>query len=138
MKRYFCMLLVLISLTAGAQTQKATEADNTKGIVFFNGNFNEALAQAKKENKVLFVDFYAVWCVPCKRMAKTVFTLDEVGRYFNQHFISIQIDAEKPENGRQQQSGSATSIASQSSVFLTGPRRHGSRQVGDTSAKALS
>ena len=98
MKRYFCMLLVLISLIAGAQTQKATEADNTKGIVFFNGNFNEALAQAKKENKVLFVDFYAVWCVPCKRMAKTVFTLDEVGRYFNQHFISIQIDAEKPEN----------------------------------------
>ena len=31
-------------------------------------------------------------------MAKNVFTLKEVGDYMNKHFISLQIDAEKPEN----------------------------------------
>ena len=78
------------------RAQQGTEAAN--GIKFFKGTFNEALVKAKQENKILFVDFYAVWCVPCKKMAKTVFTQEEVGKYFNEHFISLQLDAEKGEN----------------------------------------
>ena len=74
------------------------KAQGEQGITFFKGSFNEALAEAKKQNKPLFVDFYATWCVPCKRMAKEVFTLPEVGEYFNPRFISLQVDAEKPEN----------------------------------------
>ena len=71
--------------------------ENTTGISFFKGTFEEALVKAKQENKPLFVDFYAVWCVPCKKMAKTVFTQEAVGKYFNEHFISLQLDAEKGE-----------------------------------------
>ena len=78
------------------RAQQGTEAAN--GIKFFKGTFSEALVKAKQENKILFVDFYAVWCVPCKKMAKTVFTQEEVGKYFNEHFISLQLDAEKGEN----------------------------------------
>lgn len=78
------------------RAQQGAEAAN--GIKFFKGTFNEALVKAKQENKILFVDFYAVWCVPCKKMAKTVFTQEEVGKYFNEHFISLQLDAEKGEN----------------------------------------
>ena len=78
------------------RAQQGTEPAN--GIKFFKGTFSEALVKAKQENKILFVDFYAVWCVPCKKMAKTVFTQEEVGKYFNEHFISLQLDAEKGEN----------------------------------------
>lgn len=35
---------------------------------------------------------------PCKRLAKDVFTLEAVGNYFNEKFVSIQIDAENPAN----------------------------------------
>lgn len=73
--------------------QKADE-----GIQFFSGSYEQALAEAKKQNKLLFIDFYAVWCGPCKRMSKEVFTVDSIGAYFNQHFVSIKLDAEKPEN----------------------------------------
>ncbi|WP_456102821.1 thioredoxin family protein [Prevotella sp.] len=95
-RRYVLLLTALLMVAVQLRAQHGTEAAN--GIKFFKGTFSEALAQAKKENKLVFVDFYAVWCVPCKKMAKTVFTQDEVGKYFNEHFINLQLDAEKGEN----------------------------------------
>lgn len=94
----FTALMAIFCLTIHAQSQQNNAANTSEGIKFFQGTFAEALAQAKTANKLLFVDFYAVWCVPCRKMAKTVFTLPEVGQYFNEHFINIQIDAEKKEN----------------------------------------
>ena len=95
-RRYILLLVSLLMIAVQLRAQQGTEAAN--GIKFFKGTFNEALVKAKQENKILFVDFYAVWCVPCKKMAKTVFTQEEVGKYFNEHFISLQLDAEKGEN----------------------------------------
>lgn len=64
-------------------------------ILFVESNLNAALERAKSEKKLLFVDFYATWCGPCKLMAQDVFTLPEIGEYFNGHFISCKLDAEK-------------------------------------------
>ena len=65
------------------------------GIEFFHGSWEEALEQAKTQDKVIFVDAYTTWCGPCKRMAKTVFTQEEVGEFYNSNFICMKIDMEK-------------------------------------------
>ncbi len=91
MKNYIIAFLLLI-------TGVALQAQEKKGIQFFKGSFEEALKEAQKQNKPLFVDFYAVWCGPCKKMEKTVFTQEKVGNYFNEKFINLQLDAEKPNN----------------------------------------
>lgn len=68
-----------------------------QGIVFQEGTLTEALAKAKQENKLVFVDVYTTWCGPCKMVAKTVFPQEKVGRYYNEHFINCKLDAEKGE-----------------------------------------
>ena len=92
------LLAALLLLAVQVRAQQGAASVTANGITFFKGTFGEALAKARQENKPLFVDFYAVWCVPCKKMAKNVFTQEEVGKYFNEHFISLQLDAEKGEN----------------------------------------
>ncbi len=59
--------------------------------------FQSLLAKAKQENKLIFMDAYAVWCGPCKLMDKNVFTKEEVGSYYNATFINTKIDMEKGE-----------------------------------------
>ncbi|WP_421796930.1 thioredoxin family protein [Haliscomenobacter sp.] len=68
-----------------------------QGIEFFHGTWVEALAEAKKQEKPIFVDAYTTWCGPCKMMSKDVFTHADVGAFFNENFISMKIDMEKPE-----------------------------------------
>lgn len=68
------------------------------GIDFFHGTWDEAIAEAKAQDKIIFVDAYAEWCGPCKRMAKNVFTHDKVGEFYNANFVNLKLDMEKSEN----------------------------------------
>ena len=64
------------------------------GIDFSNLSLEEAKALAEKENKLIFIDAYADWCGPCKWMVANTFTDSEVGDFFRDNFISVQIDME--------------------------------------------
>ena len=66
-----------------------------QGITFEHGTLEQALAKAKAENKLVFIDGYAVWCGPCKHMAKTVFLEDTVGKYFDENFVALKVDVER-------------------------------------------
>ncbi len=70
----------------------------SQGIEFFEGTWKEALELSSKEDKLIFVDAYTTWCGPCKRMAKMVFTQEEVGAVYNQKFINIKMDMEAEKN----------------------------------------
>lgn len=98
-------LIALGILTSGALLYgfnnpigSAPDKENAqKGIEFFHGSWKEALEKSKEEGKPIFVDVYATWCGPCKMMSRLVFTQEDVGDYFNEHFINMKVDAEKGE-----------------------------------------
>ena len=71
---------------------------NAQGIEFFHGKWSEALEKAKAEDKLIFVDAYASWCGPCKRMSSQVFPDPKSGEFYNSSFVCLKIDMEKPEN----------------------------------------
>lgn len=74
-------------------------ADNTKttGIKFFTGTYQQALAEAQKEGKPIFIDAYTTWCGPCRMLAQKTFTDKKVGEFYNEHFINLQVDMEHGE-----------------------------------------
>jgi len=76
------------------------EEDEPKGIQFHRGSWEEALHMAKKENKLIFLNIYATWCGPCKKMKNTTFSDPEVGEMFNSNFINVSLDGEKSEGAQ--------------------------------------
>ena len=71
--------------------------DSAGGIQFHRVNFNEALQIAKKENKLVFMDIYATWCGPCKKLKAKTFANQEVGKYFNEIFVNVAFNGEDGE-----------------------------------------
>lgn len=57
-------------------------------------SLEDALALAKKEDKNLFIETYASYCVPCKKLEKE-FRKPDVANYFNEHFINVRVNMER-------------------------------------------
>ena len=102
MKTFIIALLAIgvVACNSGekkpAETTKTT-AEGEFAVRFVNGNFSEAQAQAKSAEKMMLVDVFADWCVPCKKLDRAVFKDPESGNFINHHFVSVKIDGEKGE-----------------------------------------
>src|SRR5580658_553523 len=97
MKRF---LIISILLIAGF-LKASSQLDSIYGIAFLsNITWAELLQRARAENKYVFVDCYASWCEPCKRMDKEVYSNDTVGELMTPKFLSvkIQMDTSKQDN----------------------------------------
>ena len=90
-------LMLAMSVAVAGEGDKKAAKSADKGIQFTEGKWSEILKQAKKENKLIFLDAYTTWCGPCKMLQKNVFTRDDVAATFNGNFINVKIDMEAGE-----------------------------------------
>ena len=102
-KILFSGLLIIAAIMFFAFAPKATSGkeyipvckENEEGIQFIESNWSKAIEEAKKQNKMIFIDAYTSWCGPCRMLKQNTFTDKAVGEYFNKHFINIALDMEK-------------------------------------------
>ena len=95
MVRSLCyIVLIMMPFIACKTTPKIVEVK--KGFDFVDSeSLTEIIDQARAENKLIFVDFYTDWCLPCKLMDSDVFTDKNVIDFFKEHFVSYKVDSEK-------------------------------------------
>lgn len=85
-------LLLFFTLLA-TQTLNA----QVKGVAFVKTSLKNAFEIAKKQNKSVFVEIYAIGCPHCENFKKTFDTNPKVGAYYNQKFVSYQVEVNSPE-----------------------------------------
>jgi len=91
MKR-FILIFLCSPLFLSAQDNKGVQFNETL-------NWEQIQAQARAENKYVFVDAYATWCGPCKMMDRDVYPAPEVGTAMNNKFIAVKVQLdETPED----------------------------------------
>ncbi len=81
--------LQTVLITLLASTTLATDKP------FVTLEFDAALKRAAKEQKIVFVDFYATWCGPCKILDKTTLADEKVVNWLTENTIALKIDAER-------------------------------------------
>ena len=72
---------------------------STATISFREGDFEGALEEARKSNKLLFVDGWAPWCHTCLSMRETVFPSPALSSY-SSAYVFVEIDTDRPESTR--------------------------------------
>lgn len=61
---------------------------------FIVENPEAAFELAKKTNKAIFIDFYAIWCPPCNMMDKDIFSKPEF-KSKTKDLVKLKLDADK-------------------------------------------
>lgn len=94
--RIFLYIFIAITLVA-CGSKKGTATVQKKGVKFIENpsSMSSVMEKANRDNKAVFIDVYADWCVPCKIMDEEIFALKPTADYMNKNFINVKVDAEK-------------------------------------------
>src|SRR4030042_1326805 len=61
-----------------AKIETVKTAQPAEGLPFYKLTFEEAQIKANAETKVVLIDFYTTWCVPCKHLDKVTWPHKDV------------------------------------------------------------
>lgn len=70
---------------------------DANGVDFHDLSYEEAAALAAADEKIVIIDFFTTWCLPCKEMDRTTFQDPEVAAWLAEHAIALKVDAEENE-----------------------------------------
>ena len=95
--RLLVLFAVCASAAFAASPKKDAAKDSQKSLVHWMG-YAEALDKAKSAPRLIFVDLYADWCVPCRIMDANVYSNPTVASLLNSRFYAVKLDADSQDS----------------------------------------
>lgn len=91
-KTVFLLTITLLVIPGFAVAQSNTAGQE---LLVIDQNYDQALAAAAENDKLLFVDFYTTWCGPCKQLDRLVYQNDSMRAILHKDVVLLKYDAEK-------------------------------------------
>jgi thiol:disulfide interchange protein len=109
--KYLLVIMLLVTFGCSSRKKIIDKEDNISNIEDIEKveenkyaiNFikaellSDVLTRAEKEDKWIYLDLGAKWCLPCKLMKQEVYSNKETVQIINENFIPYMVDVEKGE-----------------------------------------
>ena len=90
------ILLSILSILTYLTAEKTYSQHIVFNEITSEQDWLSVLKKSETEKKPVFLDIYASWCGPCKKMDAEVFANPNVADFYNENFINSKIDGESP------------------------------------------
>jgi uncharacterized protein YyaL (SSP411 family) len=86
--------LMLLCRSAAASDFRFSPQPNKARLILWRAWGQDALEEAKKQDRLILLSLSAVWCHWCHVMDETTYSNEEIIAFINDHFIPIRVDSD--------------------------------------------